>query len=50
MRALDNWDPAANIEIGVQFDFFCRDTFGFIQQTDAFVRVIGADGVRYLRR
>ena len=50
MRSLDNWDPAANIEIGIQFDFFRRDTFGFIQQTDNFVRVIGADGVRYLHR
>lgn len=50
VRALDNWDPAANIEIGVQFDFFRASAFGFIQQTEAFLRVFGADGVRYLRR
>lgn len=49
-RALDNWDPAANIELGVQFDFFRRRAFGFIQQTDEFLRVIGAEGIHYLRR
>ena len=49
MRSLDNWDPAANIEIGVQFDFFRRKAFGFIQQTDTFLRVIGAEGIQYLR-
>jgi ADP-ribose pyrophosphatase YjhB (NUDIX family) len=50
VRALDNWDPAGNIEIGVQFEFFRRQSFGFIQQTDDFLRVIGAEGIRYLRR
>lgn len=50
MVALDNWAPAAGIEIGVQFDFFRAAAFGFIQQTDAFLRVISADGVRYLQR
>jgi len=48
-RVLDNWDPAANIELGVQFDFFRRQAFGFIQQTENFLRVIGAEGIRYLR-
>jgi ADP-ribose pyrophosphatase YjhB (NUDIX family) len=50
VRALDNWDPAANIEIGVQFEFFRARAFEFIQQTDEFLRVIGPDGVRYLQR
>lgn len=50
VRALDNWAPAANIEIGVQFDFFRASAFGFIQQTDKFLRVISADGIRYLQR
>lgn len=50
VRALDNWAPAANIEIGVQFDFFRMPAFGFIQQTDKFLRVISADGIRYLQR
>jgi ADP-ribose pyrophosphatase YjhB (NUDIX family) len=50
MRALDNWDPAANMEIGAQFDFFRRQAFGFIQQTDDFLRVIDAAGIQYLRR
>lgn len=50
VRALDNWDPAASIEIGVQFDFFRAGAFEFIQQTDEFLRVIGSDGVRYLQR
>jgi len=50
VRALDNWAPAANIEIGVQFDFFRSSAFGFIQQTEEFLRVIGADGIRYLQR
>src|SRR5512139_20667 len=49
-RNLDNWDPAANIELGVQFEFFRRQAFGFIQQTDDFLRVIGAEGIHYLRR
>ena len=50
VRALDNWDPAANIEIGAQFEFFRARDFGFIQQTDEFLRVIGPGGIRYLRR
>ena len=50
VRALDNWDPAGNIDIGVQFDFFRRQSFGFIQQTDDFLRLIGADGIHYLQR
>ena len=50
MRALDNWDPAAHIEVGAQFDFFRRKAFGFIQQTDSFLRVIDAEGIQYLRR
>lgn len=50
MRALDNWDPAANIETGIQFDFFRGRAFEFIQQTDEFVRVISSGGVRYLQR
>jgi 8-oxo-dGTP diphosphatase len=50
VRALDNWDPAANIEIGAQFDFFRARAFEFIQQTDEFLRVIGPDGIRYLQR
>jgi hypothetical protein len=48
--ALDNWAPAAGIEIGVQFDFFRASAFGFIQQTEAFLRVISANGIRYLPR
>lgn len=50
VRALDNWAPAANIEIGVQFNFFRASAFGFIQQTEEFLRVIDADGIRYLAR
>jgi ADP-ribose pyrophosphatase YjhB (NUDIX family) len=50
VRALDNWGPAANIEIGVQFEFFRARAFEFIQQTDEFLRVIGPDGIRYLQR
>jgi 8-oxo-dGTP diphosphatase len=49
-QALDHWDPAANIELRVQFEFFRRREFGFIQQNDAFLRVIGAEGFEYLRR
>jgi ADP-ribose pyrophosphatase YjhB (NUDIX family) len=48
VRALDNWDPAANIEIGIQFEFFRAHAFGFIQQTEEFLRVIGPAGIRYL--
>ena len=50
VRALDNWDPAANIETGVQFDFFRAPGFEFIQQTEEFLRVIGPAGIRYLSR
>jgi len=50
VRALDNWDPAANIDIGVQFEFFRTRAFEFIQQTEDFLRIVGSDGVRYLRR
>ena len=50
VRALDNWDPAANIDIGVQFEFFRARAFEFIQQTEEFLRIIGPDGIRYLRR
>ena len=45
---LDTWDPAANIDTGVQFDFFRGPAFQFIQQTDEFLRVIGPGGIRYL--
>jgi hypothetical protein len=38
------------MEIGVQFDFFRRQAFGFIQQTESFLRVIDAGGIPYLRR
>jgi ADP-ribose pyrophosphatase YjhB (NUDIX family) len=47
-RALDTWDPAARIDTGVQFEFFRARGFEFIQQTDGFLRVITADGMRYL--
>jgi ADP-ribose pyrophosphatase YjhB (NUDIX family) len=50
VRALDNWAPAGNIEIGVQFNFFRASAFGFIQETEEFLRVIDADGIRYLAR
>jgi ADP-ribose pyrophosphatase YjhB (NUDIX family) len=48
VRALDNWDPAASIDIATQFDFFRSSGFRFIQQTEEFLRIISADGVRYL--
>ena len=47
-RALDSWAPAASVDIGVQFEFFRTLTFGFIQNTDEFLRVISADGIKYL--
>jgi ADP-ribose pyrophosphatase YjhB (NUDIX family) len=50
MRALDNWDPAAHIETGIQFDFFRARAFEFIQENDEFLRVISSEGVRYLQR
>jgi len=49
VRALDNWAPAANIDVATQFAFFRESSFQFIQQTDAFLRVIGANGIRYLK-
>ncbi|HXC60178.1 MAG TPA: NUDIX hydrolase [Steroidobacteraceae bacterium] len=50
VRALDNWDPATNIDLAVQFEFFRGHGFEFIQQTDEFLRIIGPDGIRYLQR
>lgn len=47
-RALDSWEPAASIDIGIQFEFFRTLTFGFIQNTDEFLRVISNDGIKYL--
>jgi hypothetical protein len=47
-RALDSWEPAASVDIGIQFEFFRALTFGFIQNTDEFLRVINSDGIRYL--
>ena len=49
VRALDNWAPAGNIDIGVQFRFFRSQSFEFIQQGEEFLRMIGADGIRYVR-
>jgi ADP-ribose pyrophosphatase YjhB (NUDIX family) len=48
VRAMDNWAPAASIDVGVQFEFFRARAFEFIQQTDAFLRVIRTDGIHYL--
>jgi ADP-ribose pyrophosphatase YjhB (NUDIX family) len=48
MRRMENWDPAARIDIGVQFAFYRSRAFEFIQQTDGFLRLIDSDGVRYL--
>ena len=50
VRALDNWGPAASIDVATQFEFFRTPSFQFIQQTDTFLRVIGPDGIRYLNR
>ena len=50
VRQLDNWGPASNIDIGLQFEFFRGRTFEFIQQNDSFLRVIGANGMRYIQR
>jgi len=49
-RQIDNWAPAANIDIGVQFEFFRARAFEFIQQTDEFLRVISTAGCKYLRQ
>lgn len=48
-RQIDSWAPAASIDMGVQFEFFRARTFGFIQQNDEFLRIIGAGGFRYLQ-
>jgi len=48
-REIDNWAPAACIDTAIQFEFFRARTFGFIQQNDEFLRIIGADGLRYVR-
>ncbi|MEP7314701.1 MAG: NUDIX domain-containing protein [Pseudomonadota bacterium] len=48
VRALDNWGPAAGIDMSVQFDFFRAGAFGFIQHTDEFLRVLTAGEMRYL--
>jgi ADP-ribose pyrophosphatase YjhB (NUDIX family) len=50
VRALDNWAPASNIEVGIQFEFVRANGFGFIQETEEFVRVLGPAGIRYLAR
>lgn len=47
-RQIDSWAPAARIDVGVQFEFFRTRAFEFIQQTDEFLRVISADGFKYL--
>lgn len=49
VHALDNWAPAAHIDLGVQFKFFRSRSFEFIQQGEGFVRMIGPDGITYLR-
>jgi ADP-ribose pyrophosphatase YjhB (NUDIX family) len=48
MRSMENWDPAARIDVGVQFAFYRSRAFEFIQQNDGFLRLIASDGVRYL--
>jgi 8-oxo-dGTP diphosphatase len=48
-RKIDNWAPAASIDIAVQFEFFRARAFGFIQQNDEFLRVITPAGITYLR-
>jgi len=48
VRGMDNWAPAANVDIGVQFQFFRSSTFEFIQQGERFLRIIRADEVTYL--
>jgi ADP-ribose pyrophosphatase YjhB (NUDIX family) len=47
-RDIDSWEPGGRIDVGVQFEFFRTRAFEFIQQTDEFLRVITADGIRYL--
>ncbi len=48
VRALDHWGPGGRIDVGVQFAFFRSLAFGFIQQSDNFMRLISPDGIRYL--
>ena len=48
VRALDNWGPASSIDMSVQFAFFRATGFEFIQQSEGFLRVITASGIRYL--
>jgi ADP-ribose pyrophosphatase YjhB (NUDIX family) len=47
-RQLDSWAPAARLDVSIQFEFFRSRAFGFIQQTDAFMRLITTDGFKYL--
>jgi len=47
-RRLDSWAPAASIDMAIQFEFFRTRAFGFIQNTDAFLRMLSGDSVRYL--
>jgi ADP-ribose pyrophosphatase YjhB (NUDIX family) len=48
VSALDNWEPGAAIDFGIQFSFFRTPAFEFIQQTDRFLRILGGGGIRYL--
>ena len=48
MSSIENWGPAARIDVDVQFAFFRSRAFEFIQQTDGFLRLIASNGVRYL--
>jgi ADP-ribose pyrophosphatase YjhB (NUDIX family) len=48
VRGMDNWAPSANIDIGVQFQFFRSHAFEFIQQGEHFLRLIHPDGITYL--
>ncbi len=49
VRAMDNWAPAGNIDIGAQFQFFRSQSFEFIQQGAQFLRLIRPDGITYFR-
>jgi ADP-ribose pyrophosphatase YjhB (NUDIX family) len=48
VRGIDNWGPAASIDMGTQFAFFRARAFEFIQQSEGFLRVISSGGIRYL--
>lgn len=48
VRTIDNWAPAASIDMGIQFAFFRARAFEFIQQSEGFLRVISSEGIRYL--